>query len=106
MNNAISTIMLGLIVSICISFLLKGWKKTEINNKNQKWLTTCFAGMAVGFIVGLFLGATNSQLFFSESFLKKEGAAYGVFAILSICFSFIGAFTALILHGLFRKVKA
>jgi hypothetical protein len=106
MNNAVSIVMLGLIAFICISFLLKGWKKPEISNKKQKVVATCFSGMAIGFIIGLLLGATSSHLFFTESFLKQEGAGYGVFAILSIGFSLVGAFAALILYGLLQKVKA
>lgn len=103
MNNTISLIMLGLVLAVCVMFMLKMLRTPTQNKEDQKWVLVCFFGAAIGFVGGGLLGATNPQLLFSNDFLRKEGGELGAILLLALGFSFVGGLMSLPLCGLFRK---
>jgi len=106
MNNSISVLMIALVLAVCITFMLKGWRKPEPEKETQKAAAVGLFGLVAGFVAGLVLGATKPQLIFSDSFLKHEGGELGAIALLSIGFSVVGTFCSLLIHGYFWKRKA
>ena len=80
MNNTISIIMPGLVLSVCISFLLKVRRDPEPDKENQTWVTTGVAGSAVDFVVGLILGAIVFLLVFG-TLRKKKAQQANVFRL-------------------------
>ena len=103
MSNTISLIMLGLILAVCVMFMLKMLRTPTQSKENQKWVLACFSGAAIGFVGGGLLGVLNPQLLFSNSFLRQEGGDLGAIILLALGFSVLGGVASLPLRGLFRK---
>ena len=95
--------MLGLVLSVCVMFMLKMLRTPTQNKEDQKWVLVCFSGAAIGFVGGGLLGAINPQLLFSNNFLRQEGGHLGAILLLALGFSVFGGIASLPLCGLFRK---
>lgn len=106
MNNSISILLLGFVLAICVSFMVKGSRKPAPEKETQKGTAIGLGGAAVGFISGLLLGAFRPQAIFSDSFLKREGGELGAIALLAIGLSVAGTILFLLIYGLIKKRKA
>jgi uncharacterized membrane protein YfcA len=106
MNNSISIIMLGLVVATCIYFILKGWRRPAPAKETQKGSMAGLAGAGAGFMVGLFSGAIKPEIFFTDAFLRREGAELGAIVLLAMAFSVVGAICSLLIYGLLNKRRA
>jgi len=105
MEHSVSIVMLALMLVICVTFNIKGWRKQASSQEDQKWVLSCLGGAAIGFIAGILLGAISPEIFFSEGFLRKEAGELGAIALLSIGFSVIGAFVSLVISGLIKRLR-
>jgi uncharacterized membrane protein YfcA len=106
MNNSISIIILSLVIATCIWFILKAWHRPSSDKETQKGSTVGLAGAGAGFLAGVFLGAIKPEIFFSDAFLKQEGADFGAIALLSMAFSLVGAICSLLFYGFLKKRRA
>jgi len=106
MNNSISIIMLGLLVAVCIRFIMKGWRQPKPDRETQKGSAFGLTGAGVGFVTGLIFGAVKPELFFSNSFLKEEGSEIGAPVLLAMAFSVAISIFCLLIYGFINKRQA
>lgn len=71
MNNAISLVMLGGILAICILYLSRAFKATKTNKVEKSWFLSLLLGSLVGFLSGLLFGLPVIHHVFSKGWLLQ-----------------------------------
>ena len=103
MPNAISVIMLVLVVAVCVFFMLKSSRVQPVEKQDQKWLLILLGGVVIGAVLGGALGVPIVEWAFKMFDYSCGLEALGVWLLSVMFFMVIGGLSAFPAYHLFRK---
>ena len=103
MPNSISIIMLGLVVAVCVFFMLKSGRVQPADNQDQKWLLVLLVGVILGAVFGGVLGVPIAEWAFKMFDYGCGLEALGLWLLSVMFFMVMGGLCAFPVYHLFKK---